>query len=67
MHGLLQRHLAAGQSPVCTSDTGTPNLLQTEATVGQVAATGRDLLQKRAVPLSQIAHAGAARAAQAVF
>lgn len=43
------------------------NFLQTEATVGQVAATGRDLLQKRAVPPSQIAYADTARAAQAVF
>ena len=57
----------AFSSPVSISDTGTSNLSQTEAAVGRVTVTGRDLLQERAVPLSHIAHAGTARAAQAVF
>lgn len=41
--GLLQRHLAAWQSPLCTCDTDMSNLLQAEATIRQVTAAGRGL------------------------
>lgn len=47
---LLQRRSAAWPSPVCSSDTGTSDLVQTEATVGQVAATGRIWLQTCSSP-----------------
>lgn len=44
--GFLQRHLAAWQSPLCTSDTDMSNLLQAEATIRQGTAAGRDLFPK---------------------
>lgn len=44
--GLLQRHLAAWQSPLCTCDTDMSNLSQAEATIRQVTAAGRDLFPK---------------------
>lgn len=49
--------------PVCAGDTGTSDLSQVEATIGQGAAAGRDSFQKGAVPPSQTA----AGAAQALF
>lgn len=43
---LLQKHLAAWQSPLYTCDTDMSNLLQAEATIRQVTAAGRDLFPK---------------------